>query len=110
MLFWKLGLNLLFLLLVGSFAVDQISGGLGTTVFIVRHAEKIDESTDPNLSPEGRKRAEKLAQILGQTKSKNYSPLNSSGLSKPYNRWQSRLTRRSRLSLLTNPQNWPAKS
>ena len=34
------------------------------TVFLVRHAEKVDHSKDPDLSPEGYLRAEALAYIL----------------------------------------------
>ena len=33
-------------------------------VFVVRHAEKADQSTDPDLSPAGRARAERLAALL----------------------------------------------
>lgn len=35
-----------------------------TTFILVRHAEKADESVDPDLSPEGFERAERLAAIL----------------------------------------------
>ena len=35
-----------------------------TVFFVVRHAEKLDESTDPELSPQGHKRAEQLMQTL----------------------------------------------
>lgn len=35
-----------------------------TTVVLVRHAEKVDSSDDPDLSQAGRGRAERLAQIL----------------------------------------------
>ena len=34
------------------------------TVFIVRHAEKLDPSTDPPLSPAGQDRAKELARVL----------------------------------------------
>lgn len=34
------------------------------TIFIVRHAEKVDESRDPELSAQGKKRAMSLANIL----------------------------------------------
>jgi broad specificity phosphatase PhoE len=39
-----------------------------STVFIVRHAEKVDASKDPDLSEAGRARAEALAKILGDAK------------------------------------------
>ncbi len=35
-----------------------------TTFILVRHAEKIDDSEDPELSPEGYQRAERLAEML----------------------------------------------
>ncbi len=35
-----------------------------TTVFLVRHAEKVDDSRDPDLSEAGKKRAEVLADLL----------------------------------------------
>lgn len=34
------------------------------TVFVVRHAEKVDESKDPALSSQGQKRAQDLARLL----------------------------------------------
>jgi broad specificity phosphatase PhoE len=34
------------------------------TIFIVRHAEKADDTKDPDLSPAGRARAEALAKVL----------------------------------------------
>jgi broad specificity phosphatase PhoE len=34
------------------------------TVFIVRHAEKADQSSDPSLSPAGRDRARELTRVL----------------------------------------------
>ncbi len=38
-----------------------------TTFILVRHAEKMDDSNDPELSPEGYKRAELLADMLSKT-------------------------------------------
>jgi 2,3-bisphosphoglycerate-dependent phosphoglycerate mutase len=35
-----------------------------TTIIVVRHAEKVDDSTDPELSYEGELRAMKLAEML----------------------------------------------
>ena len=39
----------------------------GTTVIIVRHAEKVDSSADPDLNETGKRRAESLSLILGET-------------------------------------------
>ena len=40
-----------------------------TTVIVIRHAEKSDDGTsDPSLSPDGLKRAEKLANYFNDTK------------------------------------------
>lgn len=36
-----------------------------TTIILVRHAEKVDDSRDPELSEAGKRRAEKLAELLG---------------------------------------------
>jgi len=36
------------------------------TILLVRHAEKIDESQDPELSPEGKQRAERLVKKIGR--------------------------------------------
>ena len=52
------------LLLTASFpAVAQQNSDI-TTFVLVRHAEKVDESADPDLSPEGYHRAERLANML----------------------------------------------
>lgn len=37
-----------------------------TVVYLVRHAEKVDDSADPDLSPAGRARAAELARFLGE--------------------------------------------
>ena len=39
-----------------------------TTVFLVRHAEKVDESRDPELTAAGNERAQELAYVLGNIK------------------------------------------
>ena len=39
------------------------------TVILVRHAEKVDSSQDPELSAEGKQRAERLAEVM-----KKYKP------------------------------------
>ena len=39
----------------------------GVTFIVVRHAEKVDASRDPDLSPAGQARAQALAQWLGDT-------------------------------------------
>ena len=36
-----------------------------TTIILVRHAEKVDDSRDPELSDAGKQRAVKLAELLG---------------------------------------------
>ena len=47
-----------------SLGVGQAEELRGTTVVVVRHAEKLDNSRDPELSSVGRKRALKLSQML----------------------------------------------
>ena len=39
-----------------------------TTFVLVRHAEKVDDSSDPDLSPEGYKRADHLARMFEKMK------------------------------------------
>jgi len=39
-----------------------------TTVFLVRHAEKVDSSRDPDLTPGGKERAQELAYVLSNVK------------------------------------------
>ena len=39
------------------------------TIILVRHAEKVDDSQDPELSAEGKRRAERLAKVV-----KKYKP------------------------------------
>lgn len=38
------------------------------TIIFVRHAEKNDSSADPDLSPEGKERAQRLAKVLSKYK------------------------------------------
>jgi phosphohistidine phosphatase SixA len=45
----------------------QASDLAGTTVIVVRHAEKIDNSADPDLSETGKERAVLLSRLLGET-------------------------------------------
>ena len=55
-------LFLSFLFLVVSTAAQK------KTIILVRHAEKVDASQDPDLSAEGKQRAERLAKIVKQYK------------------------------------------
>jgi len=56
--------RLFILALLLSVCSGQPEGLKGTTVVVVRHAEKVDNSADPDLSEVGRKRALRLAQLL----------------------------------------------
>lgn len=57
---------LIVLLMAGQWAMAQSTV---TTFVFVRHAEKADDGTkDPDLSPEGRKRADNLANLLASQK------------------------------------------
>lgn len=58
----KLVLFVSLLLPVSIFA--QSSDGDITTIILVRHAEKVDNSSDPDLSEAGYERAEKLSQMF----------------------------------------------
>jgi broad specificity phosphatase PhoE len=58
---------LIFILLLFSSA--SIVDAQKKTIILVRHAEKVDASQDPDLSAEGKARAEKLAKIV-----KRYKP------------------------------------
>ena len=49
----------------GGGAPAQGTAGEPTTVLLVRHAEKADESANPPLSPDGLARAEALARVVG---------------------------------------------
>lgn len=55
----------IFVLLIGCRpAVDSGSGSEESVIFLVRHAEKVDESDDSPLTEQGQRRAEKLADLL----------------------------------------------
>jgi phosphohistidine phosphatase SixA len=50
---------------VGDIAIDTSDAATEPTTFVVvRHAEKVDDSTDPDLSDAGHARAEQLAKVL----------------------------------------------
>ncbi len=63
MKFKSLLLFSLLLLTVSASSVAQQNSDI-TTFVLVRHAEKVDDSADPDLSPEGYQRAERLAKML----------------------------------------------
>jgi broad specificity phosphatase PhoE len=63
MKFKSLLLFSLLLLTVSVSSVAQQNSDI-TTFVLVRHAEKVDDSADPDLSPEGYQRAERLAKML----------------------------------------------
>ncbi len=56
-----------FLLLTTGFVISTVAQN--KTIILVRHAEKADASQDPELSPEGRQRAERLRDVV-----KKYKP------------------------------------
>lgn len=49
-----------------SVCAGRPEGLKGTTVIVVRHAEKVDNSADPDLNEVGRKRALSLARLLSE--------------------------------------------
>lgn len=51
---------LLFLVLISQAAAQE------KTIILVRHAEKVDSSSDPDLSPEGKERARRLVEKIGK--------------------------------------------
>lgn len=61
----NLSLLLLLLFVFVEFAHARQSTDL-TTFILVRHAEKVDDSADPDLSDEGYARAERLAEMLSR--------------------------------------------
>lgn len=53
------------LILISAILVNDVEAQDDiTTIILVRHAEKVDDSRDPELSGLGKQRAEKLAQLL----------------------------------------------
>ena len=63
----RYGLILFLVIIAGRVTLSLSAGAMGTTVIVVRHAEKVDHSTNPNLSPEGFERAERLSNLLRYT-------------------------------------------
>jgi broad specificity phosphatase PhoE len=65
---WKFGSGfviwLLLVFLSGDLRAEENHGQPPLVVFLVRHAEKVDASRDPELSDEGKSRAKRLAVIL----------------------------------------------
>jgi len=55
------------LTLLPPLCLAQSADLAGTTVIVVRHAEKVDNSADPDLSEAGKARAVLLARLLGET-------------------------------------------
>ena len=55
-----------FLFLVCVFIID--TAAQEKTILLVRHAEKIDDSQDPELSPQGKERAQRLMKAIGKYK------------------------------------------
>ena len=55
-----------FLFLVCVFIID--TAAQEKTILLVRHAEKIDDSQDPELSPQGKERAQRLVKTIGKYK------------------------------------------
>jgi 2,3-bisphosphoglycerate-dependent phosphoglycerate mutase len=54
------------LVFLQSLCLGQLGELKGTTVIVVRHAEKMDSSDDPDLSDTGKKRAVLLSRLLGE--------------------------------------------
>ncbi len=57
----------LYLTMLHPLCLGQTADLAGTTVIVVRHAEKIDNSADPDLSEAGKARAVLLSRLLGET-------------------------------------------
>jgi broad specificity phosphatase PhoE len=52
------------LLVLAAFTFVPVAAGEATTVIVVRHAEKMTDSSDPSLSMDGKVRAATLGQML----------------------------------------------
>ncbi|HMG93761.1 MAG TPA: phosphoglycerate mutase family protein [Chryseolinea sp.] len=64
----KMKRNALFLAIVLAVSVQSLAQSQLTTFILVRHAEKGDDGTkDPDLSEDGKKRANRLAEMLAKT-------------------------------------------
>lgn len=57
-------LLLVLFILAGTLPISAQNSSDITTFVLVRHAEKVDDSEDPDLSTEGYQRAERLAEML----------------------------------------------
>jgi 2,3-bisphosphoglycerate-dependent phosphoglycerate mutase len=63
----KIVIWILFLFCI--FAASSAAQSRTVTILLVRHAEKIDASADPELSPEGKMRAQRLVKKIGKYRS-----------------------------------------
>ena len=59
-----IGITSLLLFAAAALPVTKVSSKDPLVVFLVRHAEKVDQSRDPELSPAGKERAAVLARVL----------------------------------------------
>ena len=58
----------LFVIIVLGFCFAVPTAAQKKTIILVRHAEKADSSQDPELSAEGKQRAERLAKVVSKYK------------------------------------------
>ncbi len=56
----------LFLLFFSIASIATFAQAREKTIILVRHAEKVDESADPDLSPAGRERSARLVRAIGK--------------------------------------------